>query len=120
MKKTILTVIAMFLFISFKTAAGVDMANPQTLFDDKALGFEGKAKLSCQARGDEISNTISEIIDAASADQPFSLLTSSLKFVHIGSSFIDECGHYMKPEEKEVLTALVNFANSFVSDDYDS
>jgi len=112
-----LTLTALLLPLSVGIATGVNASvrlnDANTLFNNEAYGFEGEVKLACQAKGDEVAETISEIVDAASTDSPLSLLISSIKFVHIGTPFIDECGKYMKDNEKEVLTALVNFANSF-------
>ena len=97
--------------------ASTSMADANTFFDNEAHGFEGKVKSVCQAKGDEVADTISAIVAAASTESRFSLLGNSLKFAFIGPSFIDECGSYMKDEEKEVLTALVNFASSFIDED---
>ncbi len=115
MKQPILTTLLLPLFIGIATGANasVRLTDANTLFNNEAHGFEGEVKLTCQAKGDAVSETISEIVDAASTDSPLSLLISSIKFVRIGTPFIDECGRYMKNEEKEVLAALVNFANSF-------
>jgi len=118
-----LTLTALLLPLSFGVATGanasVRLTDANTLFNNEAYGFEGKVKLACQAKGDEVAETISKIVDAASTDSPVSLLISSIKFMNIGTPFIDECGIYMKDSEKEVLTALVNFANSFSGQDPD-
>jgi len=118
-----LPLIALLLPLSTGIATGanasVRLTDANTLFDNEAHGFEGEVKLACQAKGDVVAETISEIVDAASTDSPFSLLVSSIKFVNVGTPFIDECGKYMKDNEKEVLTALVNFANSLGGQDSD-
>jgi len=115
MKQPILTALLLLLSIGIATGANasVRLTDANTLFNNEAHGFEGKVKLTCQTKGDVVAETISEIVDAASTDSPLSLLISSIKFVRIGAPFIDECGRYMKNDEKEVLAALVNFANSF-------
>ena len=115
------TIIAMLLSLSVGAGANAStsMTDAKTFFDNEARGFEGKVKSSCQARGDEVADTISAIVAAVSTESRMSLLSNSLKFAFIGPSFIDECSSYMKNEEKEVLTALVNFASSFIDEDSD-
>jgi len=113
MKQLTLTALLLPLSIGIATGANasVRLTDVNTLFDNEAHGFEGETRLACQTKGSEVAETISEIVGAASTDSPWSLLISSIKFVNIGTPFIDECGEYMKDDEKEVLTALVNFAN---------
>lgn len=121
MKQLTLTTMLLHLSIGVATStnASVSLTDAGTLFNNEAHGFEGKVKLTCQAKGIEVANTISEIVAAASAENTMTLLISSFRFAFIGPPFINECGSYMKDNEKEVLTALVNFASSFIEEDTD-
>ena len=118
-------VIAVLLSLSVGAATGVSASastsfiDARKLFNDEAHGFKGEVKLTCQAKGDEVVDTILAIVTAATNESRMSLLTNSLKFAYIGPPFINECGSYMKDDEKEVLTALVNFASSFIEEEED-
>lgn len=120
MKQVAITAVLLSLSVGVGANASTSMADAKTFFNNEAHGFEGKVKLTCQAKGDEVANTISAIVTAASDESTMSLLTNSLKFAFIGPPFINECGSYMKDDEKEVLTALVNFASGFIEEDDDS
>ena len=120
MKQVAITAVLLSLSVGVGANANTSMADAKTFFNNEADGFEGNVKLTCQAKGDEVANTISAIVTAASDESTMSLLTNSLKFAFIGPPFIDECGSYMKHDEKEVLTALVKFASSFIEEDEDS
>ena len=117
--KKLLTTIFLAVSVTTGATASANMGDAKTFFNDNSNGFKGQARLTCQAKGDEVADTISAIVTAASSESTMSLFTNSLKFAHIGSPFIKECGGYMKDDEKEILTALVNFANSLVGEDTD-
>jgi hypothetical protein len=103
--------------LSFSVGTGVNtttsMADAKTFFDNEAHGFKGKVKSSCQAKGNEVADTISAIVAAATSESRMSLLSNSLKFAFIGASFIDECGSYMKDEEKEVFNSISKLRQRF-------
>ena len=119
MKQLTIITVLLTLTVGVGANASTSMADARTFFNNEAHGFKGKVKLTCQAKGEEVADTISAIVTAASSESRVSLLTNSLKFAFIGPPFIDECGSYMKDNEKEVLTALVNFASSFIEEEED-